>query len=687
MDRIGLGSTHGGGLRHLRLTVASRRGYGRDVRTLLLAVLAALVLASPAAAAPAWLPPANLGAETSDPPDSSSIGRVALGADGTAVAAWAQSSSGSWVLQVGRRKPGEAFSGPITVSGTTGVQTQSVRVGVDGAGNATILYQLGGALVVVPWPAASGEPGAKQPLEAGGAAELAVGRGGTAVATWLDNPNSMTPRVRAAVRPGPSGDFGTPAPISDLGDGPVPAITGLHAAVGDGGHATVVWSRDTLTNNLILVEANERAPGGSFTSNGISISSTLAPALSTEPVVAVDAAGRSTALWRHNGQIQYAEHAPTDPSLSWSPEQRVSTSPNTEDMPTVGAAPNGAVVAAWRSNGAIVTAARPAGGGAFAGFQPISGPAMNPSLPVVAVGGNGNALISWALGDQKSIPTVLRNANGTLGPILTAVTAANQPPGEDQNFFEPSIGIDDQGNGVAAWTRNAFRNPTSFYRFQATSFDAVAPSLTASVPPGGALAAPIGMAASAFDRVSPVAFHWAFGDGATATGGAVSHAFGTAGAFNVTVTATDAAGNAASATNPVLVAAGPPPKKKRINSKVKISWGVTSTRIFLIRLKIPKTPKKTKAVLTCKGKQCPFKRVSSKKRRKGAITLFKEVKTSKVRTMKRRTFRPGQRVELRITAPGYIGQVLRYKLKRAKVPTAKKLCLPVGAKKPRKRCP
>ena len=51
------------------------------------------------------------------------------------------------------------------------------------------------------------------------------------------------------------------------------------------------------------------------------------------------------------------------------------------------------------------------------------------------------------------------------------------------------------------------------------------------------------MAAAASDRVSPVALAWSFGDGATATGGAVSHAFGSAGAFNVTVTATDAAGN------------------------------------------------------------------------------------------------------------------------------------------------
>ena len=46
--------------------------------------------------------------------------------------------------------------------------------------------------------------------------------------------------------------------------------------------------------------------------------------------------------------------------------------------------------------------------------------------------------------------------------------------------------------------------------------------------------------ATARDRWSPVTLRWSFGDGTSATGGAVSHAFGAAGAFGVTVTAADA---------------------------------------------------------------------------------------------------------------------------------------------------
>jgi hypothetical protein len=530
-------------------------------------------------------------------------------------------------------------------------------------------------------------PAAKQPLQAGSSGELAVGRGGTAVATWIDNANVNQPQVRAAVRPAASLDFGAGNVISSPGNGPN-TINGLRVAVGDGGHATVVWSRVTLVPNVTPVESNERAPGGDFSAMGIPLSPATNPDLSSEPAVAVDPSGRSTVLWTRSGQVRYAEHGPSDPF--WSTEQRVSQAAATESMPAVAAAPSSAVIAAWVSNGAIQTAARPAGGGAFAGFQTISGPAMNTALPKVVAGGNGDALISWSLGDGKAIPTVQRRANGTFGPLLTAVSAANPAPGENLNFFEPSIGIDDEGNGVAAWTRTSNRNAADHFRFQTASFDAAAPALTSSVPPGARVAAPIGMAAAASDRVSPVAIAWNFGDGSTATGGAVSHAFGSAGAFNVTVTATDAAGNAASQSHPALIAASPPPRPKRIRSAVSASWGLGKRQLFLLRLSVSKVPKGGNVELRCsrpkKVAKCPFKRKSSKHRRKGNITLFKQIKAAKVVGKKQRTFFPGQRLELRITAKGYIGKVVRYKLKKGKIPSGKQLCLPDGAKKPRKRC-
>jgi hypothetical protein len=137
----------------------------------------------------------------------------------------------------------------------------------------------------------------------------------------------------------------------------------------------------------------------------------------------------------------------------------------------------------------------------------------------------------------------------------------------------------------------------------------------------------------------------------------------------------------------VLVAKKPP---KRIRSKVRVTWGEAGKRIFLLRMQIVKAPRRTKAELRCadkkKGPQCPFKRVSSKKRRKGTITLFKEVKAKNVIGKKKRSFHAGQTLQVRITKKGFIGKVVRYKLEKGRIPSGKDLCLPPGKKKPRKRC-
>jgi len=54
-------------------------------------------------------------------------------------------------------------------------------------------------------------------------------------------------------------------------------------------------------------------------------------------------------------------------------------------------------------------------------------------------------------------------------------------------------------------------------------------------------------------------FTWSFGDGATATGSSVSHEYAAPGAFTVTLTVTDSAGNTSSAVRSLLVAFPPPP--------------------------------------------------------------------------------------------------------------------------------
>ena len=148
----------------------------------------------------------------------------------------------------------------------------------------------------------------------------------------------------------------------------------------------------------------------------------------------------------------------------------------------------------------------------------------------------------------------------------------------------------------------------------------------------------------------------------------------------MTVTATDAVGNATSATRPIAVAAAPPAPLPRIDSSVASRWGFDGRKrfIFLLRLRVKAPPQGAVAELRCKGRKCPFKRKRVKRIRKNRIDVFKAL------TERQRRFRPGQRLQLRITAPGHIGKVVKYRLRKGRIPSGRTFCLPPGATKPRK---
>ena len=67
----------------------------------------------------------------------------------------------------------------------------------------------------------------------------------------------------------------------------------------------------------------------------------------------------------------------------------------------------------------------------------------------------------------------------------------------------------------------------------------------------------------AADRWSPTTINWSFSDGASATGARTSHAFSAPGTAQVTVTASDALGNATSATRSIEIVA--PPREVRVD--------------------------------------------------------------------------------------------------------------------------
>jgi hypothetical protein len=113
------------------------------------------------------------------------------------------------------------------------------------------------------------------------------------------------------------------------------------------------------------------------------------------------------------------------------------------------------------------------------------------------------------------------------------------------------------------------------------------------------------------------------------------------------------------------------------STTVPNGWSVIGKRATLTRLEVKRLRAGARVEIRCIGKKCPFKRVKAKgKPKRGTLNLLKTLKG------KRRKFRAGQTLEIRITAPRVIGKVVRYPIRAGKIPKAKELCLPPGTRRP-----
>ncbi len=660
------------------------------MRAVLLALAATLVFATRAEAAPTWLSPVTV-----VPPSAGDavITDIAGNDAGQSTAVWLKLDASApgccYRVTIVQHSPGGGFSTPKPLS-TAGLNADDPRIGIDAAGSATLVWsEYDGVINSI--KAVSVDPGGNlgvvQTLSTAAtdaiAPRVAVSAGGTAVATWLEGG-----RIRAAVRPAGASSFGSSDPISAAGTIDEVGDVAVDAA----GDAIAAWVRNGV------VEASRRPVGGSFQAVADAVSSASG---TSEVVLAMTPSGRATAMWAHvSGEVQFAERtiAPDFAGGSWSASGPASPSDVTATSPSLALDDQNTAVAIWRANKIgvdFVQSGTRASGASFTGYQPLSGTSATGFASRVDIAPDGTAVAIWVgkSGAQPAIQAARRPPGGAFGAV-NDLDLGNDATDPSLTLYSPRIAVDDQGNATAVWTRFRFSPPppagsdVNEWSVAVAGYDAAPPTLNAvSIPASGSVGAGIGMAAAATDRWSPFSLSWAFGDGTGATGPAVSHAYGGAGAFGVTVSATDAVGNASSASGQVLVSAVQPPITPRIDSTVQSKWGFdqrTGRRFYLFRLKVVAPPAGSVAQLRCRGRRCPFQSRRFTRIRRNAITLYKSVSAAKVVKKRNRRFRAGQTVQLRITAPGYIGKVVKYNLKRRKQPVGRVLCLPPGTTKPAK---
>jgi hypothetical protein len=118
----------------------------------------------------------------------------------------------------------------------------------------------------------------------------------------------------------------------------------------------------------------------------------------------------------------------------------------------------------------------------------------------------------------------------------------------------------------------------------------------------------------------------------------------------------------------------PPPPLVRITSPIHRLFEVRGNLTRVLSLRVRKVPRGGRVQVLCEGRGCPFPSRSFTGRKVNPGRHF------------RKRLRKGATLEVRITAPGAIGRVLRFKTRRRKVPREIRLCLPPGEERAQRRC-
>jgi hypothetical protein len=450
--------------------------------------------------------------------DSANDLGVAIASSGAAAIAWEEVTSPStFQFAVATRLPGGTFGAPDILR--EGVQTFSPAVGIDAAGTVTLLYAPSPDTVVREFAVGSSALAARpETLTAGCAAfgqQLAVGPSGEAVAGYHCSGAvfalrqggrwAVSPTISDSFPPGPcmstvSNDVASVA-IDGTGE-PVGVLQRTSTQRLDIGFCETIST--TVDASLVLplgglmtaVPGAPAATGTAFGGFGFPISG---PRAAISPAGIVFAWADTANLGRAQQQVRF-----------------YSVDGNGGSAP-----------------------------------QPVGTESAGAGLPALAAAADGRALLAWVQLDRPG---------GTL-----RLLAAERPPGgafgdpvpiDTGDASSSAVAMTDAGDGLAAWIAGT----AAPYAVHARGFDASPPTLSGmAIPTRATVGAPAAFAAAPFDVWGPVTTSWSFGDGGTASGAAVTHAYVSAGAYTASMTATDAVGNAvtSSATVQVLAAEGP----------------------------------------------------------------------------------------------------------------------------------
>jgi hypothetical protein len=208
----------------------------------------------------------------------------------------------------------------------------------------------------------------------------------------------------------------------------------------------------------------------------------------------------------------------------------------------------GEATVAWSSPSQAVTVATRSAADSYSNPVMLTGSGESTGTPAVAIDEQGDSEVVWmesngfvegsteSAGGKFGEPVRLSSGGKTLGPVSAA--------------------MDSQGDGVSSWVSSEGANDI----VQLAGYQATGPSLEMlQAPTEGQAGDPLAFSVSPLSVWSTIASTtWSWGDGSPDTSGTgVTHVFDAAGTYQVSVSATDALGNATNATRTVTIQAAP----------------------------------------------------------------------------------------------------------------------------------
>jgi len=360
---------------------------------------------------------------------------------------------------------------------------------------------------------------------------LAVNAAGDAVVAWTNTTDTnaiVTSRAGAHGSWTSPRDFGFDLAVVETSN-PSVAIAAHQAAV-------VVWEGRQRSGQGRIIRSRTRAGAGQTISD--------AGQDATNPAAAQSPDGRAVAAWQQQAGattsvVRVAVRAPV--SGLWQPSQDLDVGQDAQ----VATDAQGNATIAFAARAGIRVARIPSGSSTPLPAETIPG-SSGGTLPRLAVNAAGAAVVVWKANTAHGAVRPAGSAGWSSGAISlnTATT--------------PAVTIDAFGDALSTWTDHPIGVVS---RVQAAAFDASGPQLNAlEMPPSTHAGVPVTFAVAPLDVWSRVASTvWSFGDGASAAGTSVSHAFAAAGTYPVTVTSTDALGNTSSDARVIGVVGPPPP--------------------------------------------------------------------------------------------------------------------------------